>query len=172
MSSPHEPGPAADGGAAPRDPAPVRALQLGVAYGVLPAIVVIVAAEVVARYLLRAPLRWSEELVSLLLLIGFVGAIPVCIAREAHVRVESFYERFGARTRRLADALGALCGAIFLGMLALGAGRESLGMLRRGDGTEHLGMPHWPWAAAVALVAGAAALWLLARAVRPGGGRR
>ncbi|MBL8381972.1 MAG: TRAP transporter small permease [Burkholderiales bacterium] len=163
---------AADAAAPPRGLA--GAVHRGVAYALLPTIVLVVAAEVVARYVFRAPLRWSEEVVSLTLLIAFVGSIPVGVARDAHIRVESLYERFGAPMRRAADALGALCGAIFLGMLALGAGREALGMLRRGDGTEHLGVPHWPLAVLVALIAGATALWLLVRVVARGrddGGR-
>ena len=41
----------------------------------------------------RAPLRWSEEVVTLTLLLAFVGAIPVGVARDAHIRVESLYEK-------------------------------------------------------------------------------
>lgn len=154
---------AAVAGTAPVPPGLAGLVHRGVAYGLLPTIVLVVAAEVVARYVFRAPLRWSEEVVSLTLLIAFVGAIPVCVARDAHIRVESLYEKFAPRMRRLAQALGDLCGATFLGMLALGAGRETLGMLRRGDGTEHLGFPHWPLSGLVALIAGATALVLVWR---------
>lgn len=135
-----------------------------VAYGLIPLIVVVVSAEVLARYVFRSPLRWSEEIVTLSLLLAFVGAIPYCIARDAHVKVETLYERFGPFWRRVADAIGSLCGALFMGMLALGTGREMLGMMKRGDATEHAGILHWPLAGIVAAIAGYTALWLLWRA--------
>ena len=144
-----------------------------VAYGLIPLIVVTVSAEVLARYVFRAPLRWSEEVVTLSLLLVFVGAIPYCVARDAHVKVETLYERFGAGGRGIADAIGALCGAAFLGMLALGSGREMLGMMKRGDATEVAGIPHWPLTGVVCAIAGGTALWLLWRAwnsLRGGGG--
>lgn len=157
-----------DAGQAP-DSAPSPAgiaghLHRVVAYGLIPLIVVTVSAEVLARYVFRAPLRWSEEIVTLSMLLVFVGAIPYCVARDAHVKVETLYERFGPTARGIADAIGALCGAAFLGMLALGSGREMLGMLRRGDATLVAGIPHWPLAGTVCAVAGYTALWLLWRA--------
>ena len=161
---PRDPGSAPD-----RPPGPIGIagwLHRGVAYGLIPLIVVVVSAEVLARYVFRSPLRWSEEIVTLSLLLAFVGAIPYCIARDAHVKVETLYERFGPGARRLADAIGAVCGALFMGMLALGSGREMLGMMKRGDATEHAGVLHWPLAATVAAIAGYTALWLLWRAWR------
>ena len=152
-------------GLSPVPAGPAGVLHRAVAYGLLPTIVLVVAAEVLARYVFRAPLRWSEEVVTLTLLLAFVGAIPVGVARDAHIRVESLYEKFGPRMTRWSAALGSLCGACFLGMLALGAGREAFGMLRRGDGTEHLGIAHWPISGLVALAAGLTALWLLWRAI-------
>ncbi len=149
-----------------RTPTPIGIagwLHRGVAYGLIPLIVVVVSTEVLARYVFRAPLRWSEEVVTLSLLLAFVGAIPYCIARDAHVKVETLYERFGPGTRRVADAIGSLCGALFMGMLALGSGREMLGMLKRGDATEHAGILHWPLAGIVAAIAGYTTLWLLWR---------
>ena len=137
-----------------------------VAYGLIPLIVIVVAAEVLARYVFRTPLHGSEEIVTLSLLLAFVGAIPYCVARDAHVKVETLYERFGPAGRRRADAVGSLCGAAFMGMLALGTGREMLGMLKRGDATEVAGIPHWPVAGIVFVIAAYVALWLLWRAWR------
>ena len=152
-----------------RPPAPLGCagwLHRAVAYGLIPLIVMVVSAEVLARYIFRSPLRWSEEIVTLSLLLAFVGAIPYCIARDAHVKVETLYERFSPAARRVADAIGSVCGALFMGMLALGTGREMLGMMKRGDATEHAGILHWPLAATVATIAGYTALWLLWRAWR------
>lgn len=159
---PRDPGSAPD-----RPPPPVGIaawLHRAVAYGLIPLIVVVVSAEVLARYVFRAPLRWSEEVVTLSLLLAFVGAIPYCIARDAHVKVETLYERFGPGGRRVADAIGSLCGAVFMGMLAMGTGREMLGMMKRGDATEHAGILHWPLAGVVAAISAYTALWLLWRA--------
>jgi len=160
--------PTQDPAAAPGAPRawPAELMHRIAAYGLIPLIVVLVAAEVVARYVFRAPLRWSEEVVTLSLLLIFVGSIPYCIARDAHVKVETLYEHLGPAWRRAADLIGAVSGSVFLGMLAFGAGREALGMFGRGDAAEFAGIPHWPVAAAVSAIAGGCALWLPWRAVR------
>ena len=138
-----------------------------VAYLLLPLIVVVVSAEVVARYLLRSPLPWSEDVVTTALLLTFMLAIPYCAAHGIHVRVETVYERFGPAFRRFTDRLSALCGVIFLGALAFGATREALGMHRRGDVSEFAGIPQWPLAALVAVVAGACSLYFVGLIARP-----
>lgn len=130
----------------------------------VPVIVVVTSAEVVARYVFHTPLQWAEEVITFSLLLVFVGSIPYGIAREVHVKVETLYETFTTTTRVIADALGALCGALFLGVLAIGAGIEAVGMARRGEVSEMTGWAQWPLASAVCAIAAYCSVWLLLRA--------
>ena len=139
-------------------------LHVTVSWLLIPVIVVVTSAEVVARYVFHTPLQWAEEVITFSLLLVFVGSIPYGIAREVHVKVETIYEAFSPARRAIADAIGALCGALFLGVLSIGAGIEAWGMARRGETSEMTGWAQWPLAAAVCAIAAYCSVWLLVRA--------
>jgi TRAP-type C4-dicarboxylate transport system permease small subunit len=139
-------------------------LHVTVSWFFVPVIVVVTSAEVVARYVFHTPLQWAEEVITFSLLLVFVGSIPYGISREVHVKVETLYETFSTSTRALSDAVGAACGALFLGVLAIGAGIEALGMARRGEVSEMTGWVQWPLASAVCAIAAYCSAWLLLRA--------
>ena len=138
-----------------------NAMHLAVAYVLLPTIVIMVCAEVAARYVFRFPLTWSEEVVTSALLLTSVLSIPLGIVQGLHVRVETVYELWSSTMQHLADHLGRLCGAVFLGLLAFGSGRETLGMIKRGETSEFASIPQWPLGLAVALMALTSCLYLL-----------
>jgi TRAP-type C4-dicarboxylate transport system permease small subunit len=138
-----------------------------VAFAMLPTIVLIVSAEVAARYVFKVPLRWSEEVVSFALLLTSVLALPYCIVHAVHVRVETVYELMRISGQHWADRLSALCGAVFLATLTLGSSREALGMFKRAEVGEFTGLPQWPLAAVIALIAATSALYLLLQMWRP-----
>jgi TRAP-type C4-dicarboxylate transport system permease small subunit len=138
-----------------------------VAYGLLPTIVLVVSAEVFARYILRSPLRWSEDVVTSALLLTFIMTLPFCALYSIHVRVETMYEKLAPLGRRVADGIGAVCAIVFLGMLAFGAGREGLGMWRRDEVSEFAEIPQWPLAAMVTLVAASCCCYYVVRLFRP-----
>jgi TRAP-type C4-dicarboxylate transport system permease small subunit len=139
-------------------------LHWTVAWILIPVIVLATSTEVLARYVFHTPLQWTEEVITFSLLLVFVGAIPYGIWRDAHVKVETLYEMFGPAMRRFSDALGSLCGAVFLGMLTVGAANEAIGMAQRGETAEMTGWPQWPFAAAVCAIAGYCTVWLLVMA--------
>ena len=138
-----------------------------VAFILLPTIVLIVSAEVVARYVFKAPLPWSEEVVSFALLLTSVMTLPYCIVHAVHVRVETVYELMAQWQQRWAERLGALCGAVFLSAVTLGSTREAMSMFSRGEVGEFTGIPQWPLAAMVAFVAASSTLYLLLKIVWP-----
>ena len=142
-----------------------------VAFALLPTIVLIVSAEVVARYIFKSPLRWSEEIVSFALLLTSVLTLPYCIVHAVHVRVETVYELMGRLQQRWADRLGAFCGAVFLSAVAFGAWREALGMFKRAEVGEFTGLPQWPLAAAIVFIAASSTVYLLIQIKRPSAAR-
>jgi tripartite ATP-independent transporter DctM subunit len=71
-------------------------------------------AGVVARYVFDRPLTWSDELVaSLFLWLGMFGAV-MALARDSHMRLTVFVRYFGARARRVVDAIVALIIVLFV----------------------------------------------------------
>jgi TRAP-type C4-dicarboxylate transport system permease small subunit len=121
------------------------------AFVFLPLIVGVIAVDVVGRYFFSHPFQWSQEIATLGLLLLFVAAIPFTTASNGHVRTESLYEKYSPRTRALTDAVGALCGAVFMGVVAFWQFRELPGMYARGEGAEFIDIPYWPISLFVAL---------------------
>ena len=114
------------------------------AFVFLPLIIVVVAFDVVGRYVFNHPFQWSQEIASLALLLLFVAAIPYSTATDGHIRTETLYERYPPRIVALCDAVGSLCGAAFTAILAWWQFRELPGLYERGEGAEFVDLPFWP----------------------------
>ena len=121
------------------------------AFVFLPLIVVVIAVEVVGRYFFSHPFQWSQDIATLALLMLFVAAIPFTTASNGHVRTETLYEMYSPRIRALTDAVGALCGALFMGVVAYWQFHELPGMMARDEGAEFINIPYWPISLFVAL---------------------
>jgi TRAP-type C4-dicarboxylate transport system permease small subunit len=136
------------------------------AFVFLPLIVGVIAVDVVGRYFFSHPFQWSQEIATLALLLLFVAAIPFTTASNGHVRTESLYEKYSPRTRALTDAVGALCGAAFMAVVALWQFMELPGVFARGEGAEFIDIPYWPISLFVALCMLFGLVQLLLRAVQ------
>ena len=116
---------------------------------------VFVASSAVMRYVIGAPLHFTEELVGLLFLIGVALALPEASVRDEHIKVSLVTDALGARPRALALAIGRLTTLVFvvwLLWLALDASNEAR---TRGLVSEQAGFPTWIAYAVIALSAGA-----------------
>jgi TRAP-type C4-dicarboxylate transport system permease small subunit len=127
----------------------------------LPLIVVVIGVDVVGRYFFNHPFQWSQELAALALLLLFVAAIPFTTAADGHVRTETLYENYSLRKRSLVDAVSAMCGAIFMSVIAIWQLRELPGLYLRGEGAEFIQISYWPISLFVALCMLFGALQLL-----------
>lgn len=132
------------------------------AVALVPAIVVLVTADVVARYAFSAPLPWGQEITGYLLLLSFLAAIPECTARDKHLRVELLYVRLPHFGRRLVHFLAGVSGAMVCGLIAWQAVRDVPEKMRFEEAGPISGLPVWPLSAAIALCA-ALGLWQLGR---------
>ncbi len=121
------------------------------AFVLLPLMVIVVCADVAARYVFNNPLGWAQDLTTLALLAAFIAAIPICTMQDGHIRVETLYEHFGPRAKAAADLAGNMCGIVFMGLLAYRSLSDVPGMARRGEGPELLDVPYWPIAGFVGL---------------------
>jgi tripartite ATP-independent transporter DctM subunit len=71
-------------------------------------------AGVVARYVLRAPLVWSDELASLLFLwLAMLGAV-IALRRGEHMRLTAIANRMAPRRRAFLETLAAMIVAVFV----------------------------------------------------------
>jgi TRAP-type mannitol/chloroaromatic compound transport system permease small subunit len=120
--------------------------------------------EVAARYAFNAPTSWAHALATALCGVAFAIGGAHALARDEHVRIGIFYDRFAARPKRAAKLLGFALGAFYLGGLGLGFWDQAVDAAWRFDwhGTwdpeRTPGPPGWPLPALlrVALVAGTA----------------
>jgi TRAP-type C4-dicarboxylate transport system permease small subunit len=138
-------------------------LRDAAAFVFLPIIVLVIAVDVVGRYFFNHPFQWSQEVATLALLLLFVAAIPFATAADGHVRTETLYERYSPRQRSIADAVSALCGAVFMGVVAIWQIRELPGLYQRGEGAEFINISYWPISLFVALCMMFGAIQLLVR---------
>lgn len=106
-------------------------LGLRLAMTALAAIVLAYAWEVVARYFLGAPTRWSADLVGYLLLVVTFMALPMVTASGGHVAVTFLIERLPPRGRLWAGRLIALAGALVCLFLMKICADETLRQLER-----------------------------------------
>ncbi|MCG8596507.1 MAG: TRAP transporter small permease [Kiloniellales bacterium] len=90
----------------------------GLSWGFL-AIAAVMVYEVAARYGFNAPTSWAHEIAGVLAAVAFVFGGVYCMAERSHMRIGLLFDGAKPRWRRLAEALSLLCGAVYLGGLAL-----------------------------------------------------
>ena len=90
----------------------------GLSWGFL-MIVAIMVYEVAARYGFDAPTFWAHEIAGVLAAVAFVFGGVTCMVERSHMRIGLLVDGAASRWRRLAEALSLLCGAVYLGGLAL-----------------------------------------------------
>lgn len=80
-------------------------------------IMLIIAVEVVARYVFKSPTRWawplSTHLFGVLSLFGGAYAL----LHGSHIRVDVLYERFGSRLKLASNVLTVVCFLLFIALL-------------------------------------------------------
>lgn len=76
-----------------------RALFFASAYVCLPIILATMTTDVVLRYVFNSPLRWAQELATLLLFLSLVLALPESWVRNAHVRADFLKNFIGVNGR-------------------------------------------------------------------------
>ena len=117
----------------------------------LPALLALVTLEVVLRYGFNSPLQWSRDVNGLLLLITLFSTLPHAWDRGYHIRMEIVHRRLRGRWRNVADALSALAGLVFFGLMSVQAVRFARYMFVTGETGEDLGAVLWPFMVFVAL---------------------
>ena len=117
----------------------------------LPALLAFVTLEVVLRYGFNSPLEWSRDVNGLLLLITLFSTLPHAWDRGYHIRMEIVHRRMRGRWRNLADAISALAGLVFFGLMSVQAVSFARYMFVTGETGEDLSVALWPFMVYVAV---------------------
>ena len=81
-------------------------------------VILLVVAQVTMRYVLNAPLTWSEELASFALVwLTFLGSV-ICMRDHEHIEIEVLVDQFPEKARRVIIVLSRVVSAAFLLLLA------------------------------------------------------
>jgi len=140
---------------------------LAIAGVALAVIVVINGANVVARYLLRTPFSWAEELMLFLMILSvFAGAIAVTW-RNIHIRIDTFVDRMTPVVRQTALAIGSLISIAVIAIVTFHSGRI-VSLLRMLDQrSDALDAPSWIPQSFVTIGLGTIALIIAVKLVMP-----
>jgi TRAP-type C4-dicarboxylate transport system permease small subunit len=112
---------------------------------------------------LDAPIIWSAEAVSHLLIIVLLFSIPECTRQNGHIRMDLLTQRMPRFASRAVEALYALIGIIIFVLIAKKTSGE-IGYLRSiPETTEFLHLPIWLYYAGIALLSAIMALMFAIR---------
>lgn len=78
-----------------------RVLFVVAAYICLPAIFVVLTADVTLRFGFNAPIRWAQEFASILLFLSIVLALPESWLKHAHVKADFIQHLISQKIREL-----------------------------------------------------------------------
>jgi TRAP-type C4-dicarboxylate transport system permease small subunit len=119
------------------------------AYFFLPLMTFIMLMEVIARYVFDAPIIWSGEAVSHLLIVVLLFGIPECKRQNGHIHMDLLTRRMPRWGSRAVEALYALIGIAVFVLIAKKTSGE-IGYLRSiPETTEFLHLPIWLYYAGI-----------------------
>jgi TRAP-type C4-dicarboxylate transport system permease small subunit len=145
--------------AAPRAAAPRRVpFEECVAVLCMAVLVAITLLNVVTRYLTDQSYAWTEEISIVLMVVMTLAGAAAAVARDAHIRIEAFYDSGSERRRRTLRLLSAGVTALVFGVLTLLFVRTVADEIRWSETSMGLGVPRWWFTAAAPLLTAAITL--------------
>lgn len=135
------------------------------------ALMLLATGNVVLR-IFHIPYRGTYEVVSFLGAIGVAFALACTQRRKGHIVVDLLSDRYPPRIKRFVDALSALIGAAFFGIVAWRVALWGIGIMSSGEVSETLKIAYHPFVFGVAAGFGLLAFTSLLdvfRALRRGG---
>lgn len=149
--------PAADAAAAPATPRRAP-FEEKVAVLCMAALVVITLLNVVTRYLTDQSFAWTEEISIVLMVVMTLAGAAAATARDAHIRIEAFYDSGSAARRRALRLLSAGATALVFALLTALFVRMVADEIRWAETSMGLGVPRWWFTAAAPVLTAAVTL--------------
>lgn len=117
--------------------------------GCLAVMVTIAFINVVTRYFLRYSMAFTEELTLYLFVWVVMLGTSIAFREGTNMAVTFFYNRFGLRTKKCLEALGALLSVVFFVVLAYFGVLEVIDEFQMGAMTEAIELPVWLFTGAI-----------------------
>ncbi len=133
------------------------------AYVCLPVILVLLTADVSLRYLFNAPLRWGQELASILLFLSVVLALPHSWISRIHISADFLKALLSFRVREVVARLTWLLVLVMAVIIVWQCWRDAQFMLMINESTPELFVPLVYMRGALALGAGVSGVIALAK---------
>jgi TRAP-type C4-dicarboxylate transport system permease small subunit len=150
---------AGDAAALARMAPPRRApFEEWVAVACMAALVAITLLNVVTRYLTDQSFAWTEEISIVLMVVMTLAGASAAVARDAHIRIEAFYDSGNARRQRALRLLSTGATALVFFVLTLLFVRTVADEIRWSETSMGLGVPRWWFTAAAPLLTAAITL--------------
>jgi TRAP-type C4-dicarboxylate transport system permease small subunit len=137
-------------------------LLAAVAAAVLAAMMFLMVADVVFRYVFNKPILGAFELTEFMMIILVFFSIGYAQVRKAHINVDVFATRFPERIRELFSAFGSLLGFCLFSLMFWQAIGHALRIMRAGQRSIDLGIPVFLFSLLAAIGIGIFCLTLLA----------
>jgi TRAP-type C4-dicarboxylate transport system permease small subunit len=145
----------------------LEALAMSIAAMSVLAIMLIIAADVAARYFFSAPFSWSYDFISLYLVVAsFFFALSATLRSNHHINVDMLFRRISVRTGHWLYAIGYVMSSVGIAAIAYGGAERMVVALQQHE--VNSGVIEWPtWIgfACVAFGAGLLMVRIVYRAV-------
>jgi TRAP-type mannitol/chloroaromatic compound transport system permease small subunit len=107
----------------------------------MPAMVLVLAIEVVARYVFNSPTIWAYD--TAIFMFGYTGLLggAYALKRKEHINVDLFYTRFSLRGRAVLDVITGLLFFFFMGLVVVYGWTAAIEALKGGEATATLWGP-------------------------------
>ncbi len=134
---------------------------------VLAAVMMVSVVDVVGRYVLNRPLPGSSEITEILMAILIYAGLPLVSLRRAHIAVDLLDSLTPPTIARVRDIVVNLVSVLVLAIVAWRLWVYADQIRSSKDVTEYLRLPLAPFAYAMSVLAGLAAVVEVYRALRP-----
>jgi TRAP-type C4-dicarboxylate transport system permease small subunit len=122
------------------------------------ALVVITLLNVVTRYVTEQSFAWTEEISIVLMVVMTLAGAAAAVARDAHIRIEAFYDSGTPLRRRRLRVLSAGVTALVFAVLTLLFLRMVADEMQWHETSMGLGVPRWWFTAFAPLLTAAVAV--------------
>jgi TRAP-type C4-dicarboxylate transport system permease small subunit len=121
----------------------LKRLEERVAVVAMALLVLITLGNVISRYFTSESFAWTEEISIALMVVMTLSGAAAAAARDAHIRIEYFYEQSGQGRRAGLVRFAAWVGVVFFVGLAILFARIVYDEIRFGETSMGLGVPRW-----------------------------
>ena len=107
----------------------------------MPAMVVVLAIEVVARYVFNSPTIWAYD--TAIFMFGYTGLLggAYALKNKEHINVDLIYNRFTPRGKAVLDVITGLLFFFFMTLVIIYGGEAAIAAIRGGEATATLWGP-------------------------------